>query len=131
MSISIGSPAGLGGLNAQGLIGQLESKFEQADADKNGSIGFEEAQAISQNDARVERLFAKFDGDGNGELSAAEQSAAIERISSKLERLSGIGNSGAESLQQLLNQIEGKRESETELLTHRALSIYQAQQSGE
>lgn len=99
----------IGGFNPaqiqQQMQQNMQNRFDVADSDQSGSLTFQEMLDSAPQDAnndRLEKVFAKMDSNGDGEVTSQEQNAMFDNIKQRVagaieerisQRMSGMTSS--------------------------------------
>jgi len=108
------------------IMDKMQEKFKSADTDNNGSLSkseFGDNAPKGINQEKIDQMFARLDGDENGEISAEEQQVMVEHVAERMERFAskmGSGGMGAgsrtddfDSINSLLEALKGSDEDDS------------------
>lgn len=92
---TINGAAGLN-INPAQIKDKLQDRFASADLDENGALSKDEFMANAPENAPasiLDKVFARMDADGNGEVSSEEHQNMIDKMSERMENMPKLSES--------------------------------------
>jgi len=115
------------GMSPNQMAQSMQDRFKNADTDESGSVSKEEfisGAGEDRDSATIEKMFARLDSDGDGEITQVEQDAMLEQMSERADKMAQIKASGGGSddmfaslLESLSNDDEDEDDKATDLIS--------------
>jgi len=105
------------GMSPNQMAQSMQDRFKNADTDESGSVSKEEFVSGAGEDrdsATIEKMFARLDSDGDGEITQVEQDAMLEQMSERADKMAQIKAAGGSSDDMFASLLESLSSDEEE-----------------